>query len=232
MNVKLSLRRTILSICFIACVGSIASPLNSSAQDSTQPSVGHQAVEAVLKQVSVDPTALVPKTGKFLSTSGSWSIAKDPPASCPQGSQCVTVFYKVPDDDVICEWVVDLSPNHGDMILDQNEDASHYMIRKLSLDQAEAQVLSRKQPVYPPIAIAAAVKGEVVVRVFVATTGIPTTVRATSGPAMLQGAAIEAARGWTFKPLMAGNRPIGFQTDIIFDFATAGVGRADVKSKP
>jgi protein TonB len=106
------------------------------------------------------------------------------------------------------------------------------MIRKLSLDQAEAQVLSRKQPVYPPIAIAAAVKGEVVVRVFVATTGIPATVKVASGPAMLQGAAIEAARGWTFKPLMAGTRPIGFQTDIIFDFATAGVGRGGVKSKP
>src|ERR1700761_3968607 len=62
---------------------------------------GQQAVAALLKQVELDPTALVESTGKPLPANGKWSIGKDSPAACPQTTDgCFLVFYSVPDQKV------------------------------------------------------------------------------------------------------------------------------------
>lgn len=229
---SLLLRPLTAAMLFIACLATTTLPRNTTAQNPTQQSIGQRAVDAVLKQVALDPTVHTQKTGKRLSANGSWSVAKEPPPSCPQESRCATVLYKVPEADVLCEWIVALGSNNEDTILDQNADASRYMVRTLSQDQAKAFVLSRKEPAYPPAAILAHMSGEVIVRLSVSTSGIPEKADIVSAPVMFRPAAWDAAMGWTFKPLMVGPQPIRFQTTLKFDFDTTGPGSATVTSTP
>ena len=56
-----------------------------------------------------------------------------------------------------------------------------------------------KAPVYPPIALAAHVYGDVTLSITVLPDGTPATVEVTSGPPMLQQAAIESARQSMFQ---------------------------------
>ncbi|WP_158793489.1 hypothetical protein [Granulicella sp. L60] len=62
---------------FYFCMVITALPMRLFAEDSAQPTVGQKAVSAVLKQVTIDPTALAPKTGKPLPADGAWSIGKE-----------------------------------------------------------------------------------------------------------------------------------------------------------
>ncbi|WP_158793488.1 energy transducer TonB [Granulicella sp. L60] len=119
------------------------------------------------------------------------------------------------------------------MIFEQNEDASRYLIRKVSLDQAGALVLTRKQPTYPPMAMAARVQGSVVLRLFVAANGAIEKAFVVSGPEMLRASSAEAVKGWTFKPLQVGDTSTRFETEINFDFKTMGPGSSSrIISKP
>ncbi len=198
-------------------------------EPSAQQSVGQRAVAAVLKQVTLSSTVLAPRTGKPLPNNGAWSTSKETSASCPPEGQCVTVFYRVADDDVSCEWVVDLNGGNGGSIVNQNADASRYLIRKIPLDQLTALVLERKQPEYPPIARAAHVQGEVVLRVFVSDTGSVENTFVVSGPEMLRSSAIDGVKKWKFKPLKTGETSTRFETDVTFDFSMKGLS---VTSKP
>jgi TonB family protein len=214
-----------------------ASPLVAQQAKADQPtglqSAGQQAISVVLKHSVLDPTTLVQKTGKPLAANGTWSVGKEAPASCPQTTDtCVRIFYRVPDADVSCEWDVRLIGDGSDgTILTQNEDAARYLLRKLSTSQAAELILTRKQPTYPPIAAAAHVHGEVAVRMLVSGEGTPEKVVLVSGPEMLRASAIAAAKGWTFKPLMAGTQAARFETDVIFQFTTSG-SASGVTSKP
>jgi len=222
-----------VAMLFVACLTSVATPRNITAQDATQQSVGQVAINAILKQVALDPTAHTPKTGKRLPANGSWSIAKEPTPSCPQESRCVTVVYKVPEADVSCQWVVALDSNNEGTILDQNADASHYMVRTLPQDQAKAFVLSRKEPDYPPVAIMAHMDGEIVLRVSVSTSGKSEKVDIVSASNPVFGpTAIDAAKQWTFRPLLVGSQPSRFQTALKFVFVTHGPGSTNVTSTP
>jgi TonB family protein len=222
-----------ISILLFTCLASIASPRNTTAQDSTHQSIGQLAVNTVLRQVALDPTVHAPKTGKRIPTNGAWSIAKEPPLSCPQENRCETVLYTVPEADVTCQWTVAVDSNNEGTILDQNADASRYMVRVLRQDQAKALVLSRKEPEYPQVAILAHMDGEILMRVTVSTSGKSEKVDIVSTSNPLFGpTAIDAANRWTFKPLLIGSQPVRFQTTLKFTFTTHGPGSTDVTSTP
>src|SRR5271154_2966989 len=55
-------------------------------------------------------------------------------------------------------------------------------------------------PVYPPIAKAAQIQGTIVFDLRIGTTGKIESMKVVSGPAMLQQAAIDALKQWTFHP--------------------------------
>jgi TonB family protein len=194
---------------------------------------GQQAVTALLKQVVLDPTALVESTGKPLPANGNWSIGKNSPAACPQTTDgCFLIFYKVPDQKVSCEWVVRLTGDGSNgVILDQNEDASRYLLRRLSAPQAAEMLVTYKNPVYPPIAAAAHVSGQVVIKILVSHEGTVEKAFVISGPEMLRASSIDAAKGYVFKPLMAGTKAVPFETNVMFDFNTAGSAHG-VTSRP
>lgn len=224
-----------LAMAYFVCIASpgLTQQTKSYSQTGLQ-SVGQQAISVVLRTSVLDPTVLVQKTGKPLPANGNWSVGKEAPASCPQTTDaCVRILYRVPEDEVSCEWVVQLIGDGSDgVILEQNDDASRYLLRRLSTTQAAGLIVTRKQPTYPPIAVAAHVEGHVVLRVVVSGTGAMEKGFIVSGPEMLQFAAIDAMKGWVFRPLMAGTQPVRFQTDVTFNFKTIGHGSSWVTSQP
>jgi TonB family protein len=91
----------------------------------------------------------------------------------------------------------------------------------LSVDEQtlEQHVDQRVAPVYPPIAKAARVTGTVVANVAIGTTGKIKSIKVVSGPAMLQQAAIDCVKQWTFKPFVKDGSPVEAtgRLSIIFD---------------
>jgi TonB family protein len=143
------------------------------------------------------------------------------------------VIYSVPDAEVTCEWVVLLDQDgaNGD-ILEQNDDATHYFMQKLTAIEAKPLVLKRTTPVYPAIAQAALVQGEVKLQVIVGLDGKPASVTVLSGNGMLSGAAKDAVRGWTFKPFQIGTRTVSFQTEVTFHYTFTGMNFGSISSTP
>jgi len=125
--------------------------------------------------------------------------------------------------DVVCEWTVLLQ---GDVptgqLLTENDDAAKYFVLRLAPTEAAAFVQSRAVAEDPPIARAAHVVGDVVIRVVIGTDGVAEQIFAGSGPAMLKGAALEASKKWRFKPCTVGERLVRCQMEITFTFKGAG----------
>jgi TonB family protein len=90
----------------------------------------------------------------------------------------------------------------------------------ISVDQStlNQHVDHRAPPVYPPIAKAAHIQGTVVFEVRVGASGKIESMKVVSGPAMLQQAAIDCLKQWTFHPFEKDGSPIPAtgQMSIIF----------------
>jgi len=75
-------------------------------------------------------------------------------------------------------------------------------------------LLTKTQPEYPPIARAARVQGIVVLRATISKTGSIENLSVISGPAMLQQAALDAVKQWTYKPYPLNGEPAEVMTTI------------------
>jgi TonB family protein len=91
------------------------------------------------------------------------------------------------------------------------------VIRKPT-DALQASAINRVEAVYPPLAISARVSGAVVVEVTIDESGNVTSARALAGHALLKDAAVDAARGWTFKPTMLQGKPVKVVGALRFTF--------------
>jgi hypothetical protein len=197
-------------------------PAKDAAGSAKLEAQGEQALAYLLKREVLDPTALVPGTGKPLPPNGKWSIGKERPATCPPAADnCVRILYRVPATPVSCEWVVMVKPaGTGDAsgtILEQNLDATRYLLRFVPPAEAAALVVSRAKPL-PVSSI-----GTVEIGVIVGTAGEPTRVTPLSGPNDLRAIALPEANEWLFRPLQVGGRTIPYQTNIKFIFANRKV---------
>jgi TonB family protein len=85
--------------------------------------------------------------------------------------------------------------------------------------QAEARLLIRTEPHYPPEAIAAHRAGNVVLEVQVAEDGSISSIRTLSGDPALAAAATEAVRHWRYQPYRRHDHPAQFQTDVTLSFS-------------
>jgi protein TonB len=81
-----------------------------------------------------------------------------------------------------------------------------------------AEAISKSQPSYPRSAVTAHVSGSVAVLVTINEQGAVTEARAISGPSLLWGAAVDAARRWRFKPSTIGGAPTKTSKTIVFNF--------------
>lgn len=72
--------------------------------------------------------------------------------------------------------------------------------REVSESEARQHVIDHPDPVYPAIAKAAQVQGNVVIRIVIDPAGKVTSDKPVSGPPMLLQAAADAVKSWTFRP--------------------------------
>ena len=79
-------------------------------------------------------------------------------------------------------------------------------------------LLAPIQPIYPPIARAAGIGGTVIIQATISKTGRIESAHAVSGPAMLQGAAIEAVRNARYRPFLLNGQPTEVETTININF--------------
>jgi TonB family protein len=83
----------------------------------------------------------------------------------------------------------------------------------------EGKAISFPQPVYPPIARAARVSGNVTVKVVVDEEGKVVAAQAESGNPLLQQAAVKAAREARFSPMMLDGKPVKVLGVLNYNFA-------------
>jgi TonB family protein len=76
----------------------------------------------------------------------------------------------------------------------------------------------RTVPIYPPIARAARVQGAVVFEIEVGATGKIESMKVVSGPPMLQQAAIDCLKQWSFHPFEKDGIPVAATGDLSIDF--------------
>jgi TonB family protein len=88
----------------------------------------------------------------------------------------------------------------------------------LSPEAALSFIVSRPNPLYPPIAVAARVSGTVILNITIGTNGRVYGIRVISGPAMLQQAAMESVKNWTFKHFTEKGEPVQVETQVAIQF--------------
>lgn len=81
---------------------------------------------------------------------------------------------------------------------------------------------NKVNPVYPAVARAAHVSGTVVLHAIIGKDGLVEQVQAVSGPAMLQGAALDAVKQWTYSPYLLNGRAVEVDTTVIVNFGLGG----------
>ncbi|MEI9967363.1 MAG: energy transducer TonB [Terracidiphilus sp.] len=91
------------------------------------------------------------------------------------------------------------------LILLAQLSAAQNNIAAKAISEADARqhLTQKSDPVYPPIAAAAHVEGDVVISVVIDTKGQVASEKVLSGPAMLDQAALDAVKKWTFSPFAA-----------------------------
>jgi TonB family protein len=89
----------------------------------------------------------------------------------------------------------------------------------LTSSQAAQLLISSSQPVYPAIARAARVRGNVLLQVIISTDGAVTSTQALSGPPMLQAAAQDSVRQRKYKPYVSEDGKLHeVQTTVVVNF--------------
>jgi len=194
------------------------------------------AVKSILTMFTLNPSVNVEAAGKPLPATGSWGAQTQfpggPPKPCVEARvPCVRVIYRVPEMNVVCEWILGLlvvvapqadgTMGHAtrSIVLDENEAAARYTLRKAwAHGEAMPHPTKVQNPEYPKIAIDASVGGVVAVRLVVGPDGAVKSVVPLAGPPMLQVPVLEAVRHWKFDPLSIGGQPTSFQLDEQFSY--------------
>ncbi len=87
---------------------------------------------------------------------------------------------------------------------------------------AEGNLIYRVQPVYPPLARQARIRGTVELRAIVSKAGMIENLAVVSGHPMLVKSAVEAVRQWRYRPYLLNNDPIEVETEITVNFVLSG----------
>jgi TonB family protein len=101
------------------------------------------------------------------------------------------------------------------------------------VDEATARkkMLEHAEPLYPPIARAARVQGTVEIAVVINPAGKISSEKVLSGPAMLQQAALDAVRRWTFTPFLLKGEPVTVSAVFAIPFQIDKPGEGPTKEQ-
>jgi protein TonB len=91
-------------------------------------------------------------------------------------------------------------------------------VNRVSSELAQSNLVSRVAPVYPALASAARVQGSVVLQFEISIEGRVQNVSVVSGTPLLNDAAIEAVRKWTYNPFVLNGRAIPVVTTATVNF--------------
>jgi TonB family protein len=80
------------------------------------------------------------------------------------------------------------------------------------------RILKQTTPLYPPIAKAAHVSGQVVLQIEIGKDGHVTSSKVVSGPPMLVGSAQECVKQWVFEPVLTDGTPASASTTVTIRF--------------
>ncbi len=83
-------------------------------------------------------------------------------------------------------------------------------------------LIHKVQPVYPPIAKAARVQGEVQLKAIISKEGTIEDLQLVSGHPMLVPPAIEAVKQWRYRPYLLNGQPVEVETTITVIFTLNG----------
>ncbi len=89
---------------------------------------------------------------------------------------------------------------------------------RVSSAVSQGRVLTRVEPVYPPLARMARIQGTVVLKAIISKQGTIEELHVVSGHPMLTQAAIDAVQQWRYRPYMLLGEPVEVDTQIIVDF--------------
>jgi TonB family protein len=103
--------------------------------------------------------------------------------------------------------------------LNAQKDEASESVAPAAVPSSEVEVVSGEQAVYPPIARAARISGDVVLKVTISTLGTPLNLRVVSGPPMLTQSALAAVRSWRFKPYVWRGNAVEVETDVKVPFS-------------
>jgi protein TonB len=87
---------------------------------------------------------------------------------------------------------------------------------------AEANLVHKVQPIYPPLAQRARIQGAVELRAIIGKTGAIENLVVVRGHPMLAPAALEAVKQWRYRPYLLNGEPIAVETDITVNFLLSG----------
>jgi protein TonB len=86
----------------------------------------------------------------------------------------------------------------------------------------EGNLIYRVQPIYPALARAARVQGQVVIRAVISRNGTIENLQTISGHPMLVGAALDAVRQWRYRPFILNGDPVEVETQVTVNFSLSG----------
>jgi protein TonB len=95
---------------------------------------------------------------------------------------------------------------------------SEKRIVKVSEGVLEAQLISRIEPRYPPLARQTRMQGTVLLHAIISVDGRITALEVVSGPPLLVQAAIDAVRQWRYRPTYLNGEPVEVETSITVIF--------------
>ena len=93
---------------------------------------------------------------------------------------------------------------------------------RVSEGVAQALLVTRVQPVYPPLARQARIQGTVVLRAIISRDGSIENLTLVSGHPMLVPAAIDAVKQWKYQPYLLNGQPVEVDTEVLVNFALSG----------
>ncbi len=94
------------------------------------------------------------------------------------------------------------------------------------------RVVTQVAPVYPAIALAKGITGEVTLYAGVGKDGLVEEVAVVDGPVALQTAAVEAVKHWKFKPWLVDGEPVSVDTTVVLEFRPGTTGAPAVGVAP
>jgi protein TonB len=93
---------------------------------------------------------------------------------------------------------------------------------RVSQGVSQGMLIRKVQPTYPPLARQARIQGTVVLQALIGKDGAIENLHVASGHPMLTGAALEAVKGWRYKPYYLNGEPVEVETTINVIFSLAG----------